>query len=144
MCILSFALNGHTMRLQEMQHRQKGRSVIGDDTRQDGLLLLRLDLTLGPSFLGSRASWSEENPPLSIGSSALEVPFYSMPSKVLSKCFPILPSFRNCLHHPKYTFLNCLQTASCPQVSSSNPVIVDGFNSFRKNMPYLGESSTTE
>lgn len=54
MCILSFALNGHTMRLQEMQHRQKGRSVIGDDTRQDGLLLLRLDLTLGPSFLGSK------------------------------------------------------------------------------------------
>ena len=50
MCILSFALNGHTMRLQEMQHRQKGRSVIGDDTRQDGLLLLRLDLTLGDLY----------------------------------------------------------------------------------------------
>ena len=29
-----------------MQHRQKGRSVVGDDTRQDGLLLLRLDFTL--------------------------------------------------------------------------------------------------
>ena len=45
MCILSFSLHIHPVRLQKMQDRQKGAGILRDHTGQNGLLLFGLDFT---------------------------------------------------------------------------------------------------